>query len=160
MSIDSRELRDAFGQFATGVCVVTATAEDGRTFGMTINSFSSVSLSPALLMWSIQNNSAQTADWLSVEYFGVNVLAADQQEISNYFASKGERSVPEAFHAVGEQGVPMINQAKAQFVCRVKEHLPGGDHTIIIGEILAANTPRSAAAPLMFYAGKYRQLAD
>ncbi|MEY3017599.1 MAG: hypothetical protein RL336_734 [Pseudomonadota bacterium] len=160
MSIDSRELRDAFGQFATGVCVVTAKAEDGRTFGMTINSFSSVSLSPALLLWSVQNDSTQTDDWLAVEHFAISVLAADQQDVSNYFASKGDRHIPAEFHASCELGVPMINQAKAQFVCRVSQRLPGGDHTIIVGEVLSMGTPRPESAPLVFYSGKYRQLAD
>lgn len=160
MSIDSRELRDAFGQFATGVCVVTAKTEDGRTFGMTINSFSSVSLSPALLLWSVQNDSTQTDNWLAVEHFAISVLAADQQDVSNYFASKGERHIPAEFYAASEQGVPVINQAKAQFVCRVSERVAGGDHTIIIGEVLSVGSPRPEAPPLVFYSGKYRQLAD
>lgn len=156
MSFDSKQLRNAFGQFATGVCVATATDAQGKPFGMTINSFSSVSLSPALLLWSVQNDSSQTDAWLAAERFGISVLAADQQSISNFFASKGDRVIPDEYLDCGE--VPLIHQAKAHFACRVVEKISAGDHTILLGEVMAMATPRPEADPLMFFAGQYRAI--
>lgn len=159
MAFDTRQLRNAFGQFATGVCVATATAEDGQPFGMTINSFSSVSLSPALVLWSVQNDSTQTPAWLAARHYGISVLAEDQQAISNYFATPGDRHVRSDVLFMGSEGVPLIDNAKAQFACRVVDRIAAGDHTILLGEVMAMNTPRPEALPLLFFAGQYRDIA-
>jgi flavin reductase (DIM6/NTAB) family NADH-FMN oxidoreductase RutF len=159
MSFDSKQLRSAFGQFATGVCIATTTSNDGKPFGMTINSFSSVSLSPALVLWSVQNDSAQTSQWLACSHYGISVLAEDQQDISNYFATPGDRHISAEQLQMGAENVPLISAAKAQFECRVKERIDAGDHTILLAEVVAMHTPRPDAAPLLFFGGKYQQLS-
>ncbi len=159
MSFDTRQLRNAFGQFATGVCVATAMGADGQPFGMTINSFSSVSLSPALVLWSVQNDSTQTGEWLAASHYGISVLTDDQQGISNFFATPGDRHIPAEHLHTGSDGVPLIAEAKAQFECRVLDRIPAGDHTILIGEVSAMAAPRPDAAPLLFFAGQYRDIS-
>jgi flavin reductase (DIM6/NTAB) family NADH-FMN oxidoreductase RutF len=88
MSFDSREFRDALGSFATGVCVITANPEGHAPFGMTVNSFSSVSLDPALLLWNLQNNSECLPAFEKTDRFAVNILTTEQQDLSNYYAKK------------------------------------------------------------------------
>lgn len=159
MSFDTKQLRNAFGQFATGVCVATASTPGGQPFGMTINSFSSVSLTPALVLWSVQNDSAQTAAWLSASHYGISVLAEDQQAISNYFATPGDRFIASDMLQLGNEGVPLIANVKAQFECRVVDRIAAGDHTILLGEVIGMSTPRPDTSPLLFFTGKYRQIA-
>jgi flavin reductase (DIM6/NTAB) family NADH-FMN oxidoreductase RutF len=158
MSFDTKQLRNAFGQFATGVCVATALGEDGQPFGMTINSFSSVSLSPALVLWSVQNDSTQTPAWLAASHYGISVLAEDQQGVSNFFATPGDRHIPSEQLQMGSENVPLIAAAKAQFECRVVERIAAGDHTILLAEVIAMHTPRADAKPLLFFAGQYREI--
>ena len=158
MSLDPIELRNTFGRFATGVCVITAHNQAGEAFGMTINSFSSVSLEPALLLWNIQNNSDCYADFAASEKFNVNILAADQMDLSNALAKKNEHQLPEGSFVLGENGEPVLNGVLASFECNVWARYPGGDHEILVGEVtrLISN---EGDEPLMFFSGRYRNLA-
>ena len=93
MSFDSREFRDAMGSFATGVCVITANPEGYEPFGMTVNSLASLSLEPALLLWSLQNNSECLPAFEKADKFAVNILTTDQQDLSNYYAKKANHDL-------------------------------------------------------------------
>ena len=157
MSIDGRELRNALGRFATGVCLITTTGEDQKPLALTANSFSSVSLDPPLVLWSLQNNSDVYDIYSSSRYFGINVLASEQESLSNQYARKGEHEIDPAHHRVGEHGAPIIHDALVSFECELDATHEGGDHLIIVGRVLDMVT-RPGGDPLLFYCGGYREL--
>ncbi len=155
--IDTREFRDALGKFATGVCVVTVTAPDGTPIGMTVNSFASVSLEPPLVLWSIQNNSECREAFSNSDSFVINVLAEDQQALSNQYATRNEHDLKEGQFTVSERGNALLNDALVSFECKVWARYPGGDHEILVGEVVAQQV--NANDPLLFFGGKYGALA-
>lgn len=157
MTIDKRKFRDSLGSFATGVCVVTVAPTQGAPMGMTINSFSSVSLEPPLVLWSIQNNSECFDLFNTAEKFAINVLSTEQQEQSNLYSKKGEHALIAAHYSLGRTGNPILRDALASFECRVWARYPGGDHLIIVGEVLALTT-RPTGRPLLFHKGRYAQI--
>ncbi|MFO7603506.1 MAG: flavin reductase family protein [Gammaproteobacteria bacterium] len=158
MEVDGRELRNALGRFATGVCLVTARREGGQALALTANSFSSVSLDPPLVLWSLQNNSEVFPVYSGALSFAINVLAHDQQELSSRYARKGNH-ILEAKHFTsgGKSGAPLINGALVSFECSLYATYPGGDHLIIVGRVEAVHTDPDRD-PLLFYGGAYRAL--
>lgn len=157
MSFDTRAFRDTLGMFGTGVCVVTGQAPGAAPFGMTVNSFSSVSLEPPLVLWSIQKNSEMLATFEQIDRWAINVLGLDQQADSNRYAKKGDHALEEGSFRVGRTGMPVLRNCIAQFECVDVQRVDAGDHIILIGEVKAFHKKREAK-PLMFYAGKYREL--
>ena len=157
MDFDGRELRNALGRFATGVSIVTTVTEEGQAVGMTANSFSSVSLDPPLVLWSLQTNSDHYDIFSRPRYFAINILASEQQEHSNQYAKKGQHALDAAHHYQGEHGSPLIHNALVSFECELETTHEGGDHLIIIGRVRAMHE-RSDGAPLVFYTGGYREL--
>ena len=157
MSIDQRAFRDALGCFPTGVTVITACPGDVEPFGVTANSFSSVSLDPPLILWSLQRNSDTFDDFEQTRFFGVNVLAASQQELSNQYAKKNNHSLDANHYRMGEHQVPLLHDAIVSFECEVDAVHDGGDHVIIVGKVLAMTEPNGAES-LVFCSGQYRQL--
>jgi flavin reductase (DIM6/NTAB) family NADH-FMN oxidoreductase RutF len=150
---DSRDLRRVLGSFVTGVTVVTTTDDEGGFHGVTANSFSSVSLDPPLVLWSQAVKSHSHPAFFKTERFAVNILAEDQIELSNRFA----KSSPEKFVGldvdIGLGGVPLLRGCGAWLQCRVVSRVPGGDHTIYIGEVdLIGQAERK---PLVFGNGQY-----
>lgn len=158
MSIDPRELRNAFGRFATGVCVITASPEGQAPFGMTVNSFSSVSLDPPLLLWNLQNDSDCFEAFEKTDRFAVNVLAHDQMAMSNQYAKKNAHELDVAHYEEGELGLPVLHDALTAFECMVWERYPGGDHVILVGEVKAMHDSEHGK-PLLFFSGGYAELA-
>ena len=157
MDFDSRELRNALGRFATGVCLITAEDKKGIARAMTANSFSSVSLDPPLVLWSLQNNSEVFDAFASPRYFAISILSDEQQEHSNQYAKKGDhRLAPEHF-TVGRFGAPIIADALVSFECEREATHEGGDHLIIVGRVLDMRQ-REDGNPLLFYRGGYRVL--
>lgn len=157
MSLDSREFRNALGTFTTGVCVVTANPEGAVPFGMTVNSFASVSLDPALILWSIQNDSECLEGFDKANRFAVNILAIDQMDLSNQYAAKGDHALDPAHFRLGRSGLPLLRGVVTSFECKLWARYPGGDHTILVGEVTAMeNNPNKL--PLLFSAGKYCQI--
>lgn len=154
---DTRTLRDAMGCFATGITVVTTISDAGRPIGMTANSFTSLSLDPPLLLVCIATRSASAATLRSAEKFGVNVLQTAQQRASNRFASAVEdRFDAIAWHS-GESGVPLLEGSLVSLECRRHAVHEGGDHFILIGDVVRAEfEPRRD--PLLYFRGKYRRL--
>lgn len=158
MSIDGRELRNAMGRFATGVCLITTVTEEGVAMALTANSFSSVSLDPPLALWNLQDSSDVYDIFATPRHFAINVLALEQQELSNQYAKKGQHEIDAAHFSTGKHGAPIITGALVSFECELEATHPGGDHLIIVGRILDM-MERPDGEPLLFYAGGYRELS-
>lgn len=160
--ITTTDFRHALAHFATGVTVVTAQRTPGSAYGMTANSFTSVSLEPLLVLVCVDQRSGLLPLLKQGRLFGVNVLKSDQQSLSLYFAQP-EQS-PETDAKVGiryywaPSGVPLIENTLAQLVCRVVASYTAGDHTIFLGEVQSAEL--FPGEPLVFFRSKYRQLAS
>jgi flavin reductase (DIM6/NTAB) family NADH-FMN oxidoreductase RutF len=152
--LDRRDFRRALGQFATGVTVVTARTTDGRKVGVTVNSFSSVSLDPPLVLWSLSRQAPSFADFTHATHFAVNVLAANQHHLSRQFSTP----LPDKFSGVefaeGPAGVPLLSGVNAHFICRNVRQYDGGDHVIFLGEV--EDYKYSDGEPLVFHSGRYR----
>ena len=157
MSLDKLTFRQALGQFATGVCVVTTVPHGKAPIGMTINSFASVSLEPALVLWSIQNNSECFADFEAADGFAINVLSSEQGALSSQYARKVEHRLEAAHFRLGKSGNPVLKGALTTFECRVWARYPGGDHQILVGEVLELDM-RPTGKPLLFHKGLYGQV--
>lgn len=158
--IDTRKFRDVLGRFATGVAVVTAETE-GVRLSVTVSSFNSVSLSPPLVLFSIAKSALSFDLWQRTEHFAVTVLSEQQQDISNRFGRAGNDKWSGVAVERGVYGSPLIQNGLAYFECDVYARYDGGDHLIVVGRVLefSANDIDPAAKPLVFYGGKYRQLA-
>ena len=160
--VDARLYRDAIGRFATGVTVVTV--HDGtHPRGMTANAVTSVSLDPVLLLVCVAKSARSHESLAVARSFAVNVLGADQRELSDYFARSSadeERPMGGWPHRPGGTGAPILEGALAWFECRVWNWLPGGDHSIVVGEVVDLALERPAGEPLLFHAGAYRRLGD
>ena len=158
VEIDSRELRNALGRFATGVCIISTMTEKGEPLGMTANSFSSVSLDPPLVLWSLQNNSDVFDVFSRPRYFAINVLAREHHEHSSRYARKGDHVLHPDHFIPGKCGTPIMPEALVSFECELHATHEGGDHLIIVGRVIHMHT-RDDGEPLLFYAGNYRSLA-
>jgi flavin reductase (DIM6/NTAB) family NADH-FMN oxidoreductase RutF len=151
--------RQAAGRFASGVTVVTTRASEGA-YGVTVSSFASLSLNPLLVTVSINRSSALLGYVRSAEAFAVSVLASDQQQVAAYFATPGRTPEPAGFATVPttsrQTGAPIIDGCLSWFDCTVEDILPGGDHEILVGRVVAAGG--RTGEPLVYWAGGYRAL--
>jgi flavin reductase (DIM6/NTAB) family NADH-FMN oxidoreductase RutF len=148
--------REVFGRFATGVAVITS-AGNGASGGMTANALCSLSLDPLLALVCFENRARTLPIVREAGRFGVNVLAAGQEDLAGVFASK----LPEAEKLDGvehrfEQGVPIIEGALAWAACELQELIAGGDHTIAIGQVTSLGL--GDGEPLLWYSGRYHAL--
>lgn len=159
MAIGPDEFRQSLGSWATGVTIVTSKAGD-RIHGMTVSDFCGVSLTPPLVAVCCSKDSMTTEVIADGQCFGVNILAADQQDLSNKFASKKqehERFVGLDYDAA-DTGAPLIAGCVVNLDCRVVATHDAGDHLIYLGEIQASR--QSDREPLLHYSGQYRTLAE
>ena len=156
---DTRALRNTLGRFATGVTIVTAIDPDGQPVGLTVNSFSAVSLNPPLVLWCLDNGSHNLEAFLHARHHAINVLAAGQVDLSNRFATWPiDRFAGLHWHA-GAGGAPLLAGCCASFEVINESCQPGGDHSIFVGRVVNfRETPE--LAPLLFHAGQYRLLAE
>lgn len=138
-----RDYRDALGRYPTGVTVVTA-FDDGRPVGITVNSFASVSLQPRLILWSLGRDSVRFEAFARTDAFAVNILAADQEAIAVACAVQGD--LPEGGWIAGAHRAPLLTGALARLQCRTHARHEGGDHLIIVGEVLAYDMGPDAPA--------------
>ena len=154
-----RSLRDAFGQFATGVTVVTTRDNKGKPIGLTANSFASVSLEPPLVSWCVDKASTRFNEFIDAEYFSISVLTSKQQEVSNLFAMRSwdETVFDEISWFDGVNNVPQVPDVSARFHCKTAHLYEGGDHIIIVGSVLEYEC--EAEESLVFFQGDYRQLS-
>jgi flavin reductase len=161
-AFNSRDLRNALGAFATGVTVITTRGET-HPYAMTANAFSSVSLDPPLVLICVSRDSLGSQCIAENGCFAVNVLTAEQEAVSRYFASKDRPRGPDALgqvaHRIGISGSPILDETMAYFDCRVHESCAAGDHIVVIGEVLALGVDPDAK-PLLFHAGRYCYLRD
>jgi flavin reductase (DIM6/NTAB) family NADH-FMN oxidoreductase RutF len=152
---DARDFRGALGCFPTGVCLITALAPDGRRVGLTANSFSSVSLEPPMVLWSLSRSASSAPVFREAEYFAINVLGRDHAALSSHFARSGEdkfAAFSDRFSA-GLAGVPLLQGAVATFECHSRHRYYGGDHIIVIGVV--ERYAHTGATPLLFLRGRY-----
>ncbi|KVZ24152.1 flavin reductase [Burkholderia multivorans] len=152
-TINTRELRDAFGAFMTGVTIVTTARDDGQPLGFTANSFSSVSLDPALLLVSIAKTSSNFQTFSTAGHFAINILAEGQTELSNRFARPSEDRFANVGWHLSAHRNPLIDDVSAWFDCTTHEVIDAGDHAIIIGKVEAFHS--AGYAGLGYYRGGY-----
>lgn len=157
MSIDSAEFRRAMGQFATGITIVTGRDAAGVPFGLTVNSFASVSLAPPLVLFCLDNRSDAKRGLADTGRYGVSVLSEDQEAWSARFARPGVDRFEGVTLEEGAHGVPLVPGALAHVECRVAAVHPTGDHAIYVGEVLRLRV--DPGRPLLFHASGYRRLA-
>lgn len=158
MPIDKTELRRVMGHFPTGVTVVTTVSKAGKLYGLTANSFTSVSLVPPLVLVCVDKRAESYQCFEESKCYTVNFLADDQEDISRRFATTGVDKFEGVGYRMGANNAPILNGVLAYLECKVVGAYEGGDHTIFVGEIEQAETRE--AKPLLFYRGGYRSLAD
>ena len=151
-----KKFRQCLGNFATGVTIVTCADDEGRPYGITANSFSSVSLEPRLILWNVAKVSNSLQAFLDAEYFAINLLARNQQDLSSHFAMSDHTLFDSVEINRSQENVPLIPGALACFECRTHQIHECGDHYIVIGEVVRFET--SDAEPLLFFGGKYAAL--
>lgn len=157
-ALTPRQFRDSMGCFATGVTVVAAVA-DGVLRGMTANAFTSVSLDPPLLLVCVARTASMFPIIEAASSFSVNILAEDQEAISSRFARDGEFTQADDIHYhEAELGTPVLDDVLARAVCRVHARYDGGDHLLLIGEVVNAEICRPDVEPLLFFRGRYREI--
>ncbi len=152
-----RNLRDAMGRFATGVTVVTTMTPDGP-LGMTVNSFASVSLDPPLVLWSPARKSARFPAFEAASHFAVHVLSRDQQDLAKAFALSGAEPFAGVEYTLGAGDSPLFSGCAARFECRHSAGHDGGDHLIVVGEVL--HLERADKEPLLYYKGAFAGLEN
>src|SRR5437660_10499145 len=157
--VDSRTLRRVCGLFVTGVTVITA-GDDGHEVGTTVNSFTSVSLDPPLVLFCLHHRSRLRADLRESGRFAVNFLARRQERLARAFAGKLTASFDYVVYHHSAQGVPILSEALAFLSCNIVDEFPGGDHTIVLGEVVELGIPRRRQEPLTFFEGSFGALED
>ncbi|HUK40475.1 MAG TPA: flavin reductase family protein [Candidatus Acidoferrales bacterium] len=156
MAIESTELRRIMGHFATGVTIVTTVDKTGAHFGLTANAFMSLSLNPPLVLISVDKSAQCYSCFDESKVFTVNFLSEHQEEISRRFATKGVEKFAGLKWREGANGAAALEDVMAHIECKLVQTYEGGDHTILIGEILSATA--SGEKPLLFFKGKYHRL--
>jgi len=156
--MSSDEFRRACGRFATGVTIAAATDREGTPHGLTVNSFSSVSLDPPLILICLGHAATSIGIFRRATHFGISVLAAEQRALSERFARKGEDRFDGLEWHLGDTGVPLLAGVLAEIECAVTQRVTAGDHDIFIAEMVHGRVHRGD--PLLYFAGKYRRLAE
>lgn len=151
--LDAKAFRRALGNFATGVTIMTAQNAQGERVGVTANSFNSVSLDPALILWSIDKNSSSYTVFAEASHFAVNILSATQIELSNKFARRSEDKFAGVDYDIGAGESPVLKNCSAVFECEKFNIVEGGDHWIIIGKVV--NFHDHGRSPLLYHQGAY-----
>ena len=150
---DIRSFRDVLGRYPTGVAIVSAFV-DGQAVGVTVNSFASVSLDPPLVLWSIERATDRHGLFEKVDDYVINILASDQAELAKACAQNADLVACKA--VVSGAKLPLVGNSVAHLICRRSATYPGGDHDIIVGEVVDMETPRDFPS-LVFYRGTYGQ---
>ena len=151
--IDPRDFRSALGTYATGVTIITAAGADGKPYGLTCNSFASVSLNPPLVLWSLVLYSSSLSVFQNASHFAVNVLGASQQALANKFSKSSEDKFVGVDWTSGIGNAPLLTESVANFQCRAVNRYYGGDHVIFLGAVEAYEYNRNE--PLLFARGGY-----
>ena len=150
--VEPLEMRNAMGKFLTGVTIVTIVQADGTPYGLTVNSFNSVSLDPPLVLWSLDNRNGNLQAFRDAGGFVVNVMTANQADLCGRFASPTANRFDGVAWKKGTSGHPVLDGCLASFDCRHWTEYAGGDHTIFIGEVLAIE--QQEGTPAAYFSGK------
>ena len=150
---DPKQLRSALGRFATGVTIVTTQTPGGRLEGLTVNSFSALSLDPPLILWSIRQSAYSLPSFLAAKGFAINVLSARQHALCQHFATPCADKFEAISFAPGMAGYPVFPESLAVFECETESTVEGGDHLIFIGRVVGA--AYRDGDPLVFSSGEY-----
>ncbi|MDH6132654.1 3-hydroxy-9,10-secoandrosta-1,3,5(10)-triene-9,17-dione monooxygenase reductase component [Kitasatospora sp. MAA4] len=159
LPIEATALRRVCAHFATGVTVIT-TGEPGNSEAATVNSFTSVSLDPPLVLFCLHRQSRLRPVIQESGGFVVNFLARSQEPLAWAFAGRESAVVENVAHHRSEHGLPILSEALAFLSCRLIEEYDGGDHTILLGEVVELGAPSQDEDPLIFYRGAMRVLED
>jgi flavin reductase (DIM6/NTAB) family NADH-FMN oxidoreductase RutF len=159
VSFDKRAFRQALGSFPTGVAVITTMAAVQKPIGITVNSFTSVSLEPPLVLWCVDRKSDRYDAFAKSECFTISVLGTAHEEVSSRLAKQGSHSLEGIELIETELGPPALADALAFFECDREAVYEGGDHGILLGRVLRF-ARRDAGEPLVFFRGKYGALAE
>jgi flavin reductase (DIM6/NTAB) family NADH-FMN oxidoreductase RutF len=158
--ISSDQFRQVMGNFATGVTVVTTYDGKGSPYGLTVNAFTSVSLDPLEVLVCLDNRLSGLHFFIESKKFGVSILSEGQEDISRMFAKKDSER-PSSIYFEGTFGVPLLRNALAVVECQTVSTYPGGDHTILLGEVRTADVMEgiNGLKPLLYFRGRYQRLA-
>ncbi len=157
-TLDPRQYRNTIGLFATGVTII-AVRQGDQVHAMTANAVTSLSLDPPLLIFCVSRTAKMAAHLDTGRPFAVNILRAEQQDLSDFFAGRPPTGAPPSFDFDPWEGCPRLRGCAAALACRVEEQMPGGDHWIIVGRVLATHQGPEPRQPLVFFAGRYAHLA-
>ena len=159
MKMNPALFRKILGNFATGVTIVTTRDDAGKPYGVTVNSFTSVSLDPLLVLVCLHNQMAGLNTFLESKVFAINILSTKQVHLSDHFARSG---VDRTRHLNwrGALGAPLIRGCLACLECELESTFPGGDHTILIGRVAEGRLSREPREPLLFYQSQYRDIGS
>jgi flavin reductase (DIM6/NTAB) family NADH-FMN oxidoreductase RutF len=152
--------RRALGEFATGVAVITAQGQGEDLIGMTMSSFNSVSLDPPLVLFSVDRKANSLPAMLQAKGFAVNILAREQENISNRFAKALSDKWADVKRTVGHAEAPLITGALAHFECEPYANYDGGDHVVFVVRVIRHAVRAGNPAPLIFFRGRYRDVVD
>lgn len=153
-----KDFKQAMGQFLTGVTIVSCIKKDGTPYGLTVNSFSSVSLNPRLVLWSLIKENSAAQDFADAKSFSIAFLTADQAELCQRFASEHQDRFEGVSWHIGTSGAPIIEGALCVLECAPWQQYEGGDHIIHIGEVLSIHNDNNDAKPMSYFAGKVNDL--
>jgi 3-hydroxy-9,10-secoandrosta-1,3,5(10)-triene-9,17-dione monooxygenase reductase component len=154
--MNADDFKAALGRFASGVTIITCKDQAGRPTGLTATSFASVSLNPPLVLFCLAKSTNCFDAFQATGAFGVNILARDQEQLSNRFASKEEDKFRGAAVYDGSLGSPLLEGALVRMDCAVEARYPGGDHIIYVG--LVKSVELAESAPLLYFQGKYHSV--
>ncbi len=155
-TVNEQAFKAAMSQFVTGITIVTTCDQHNNPMGLTVNSFNSVSLSPPLVLWSLNKQSKKLDTFMKADYFGISVLAADQEHLSRHFSQHHENAFENIEIMIESQGIPLISNALAYFICKTRNRYDEGDHLILIGEVQFCSSTEGQA--LAYRARKYHQI--
>ena len=146
------QFKELMGNYPTGVTVVTAVNESGRPIGLTVNSFTSISIDPLLIMWSIDKKVSTYDSFMKIDRFAVNILAADQTDLVKLFTKKDIDRFQHCEWAESDLGLPILANTIGSLQCKVYNRFEAGDHTILLGEV--AEVQSKAKDPLLYHKRK------
>ena len=151
--VDGALLRDALGRFLTGVTIVTVAGMNQQLYGLTVNSFNSVSLSPPLVLWSLDKRNEKTSLFQEAAGFAVNIMSSAQIDLCERFSGDATDRFAGCRWTPGAFGQPLLDNALVQMECRHWAQYDGGDHLIFVGEVMSVT--KADGAPLAFFKGQY-----
>lgn len=157
--LDARRFRQIMGCFATGIAVLTTRDSKGNAVGLTVNSLTSVSLDPALVLVCIDRKAHVFPIFRKAEKFGFSFLAEGQEAVSRHFASHHNPKPPKVW-ASPQEGCPIVRQSLGWIVCRRHAVYNGGDHIILVGEVIKAHKKAGHHDPLLYFHGRYRDIKN